>query len=625
MGQTPGDIMKKILVFLVFISSILFGETNYPQWSFEMKIWPFDILYPFQTGFATLNGVTATSNAQISDRLDSAVSKGANTVIFYIDDEQSYETFVDESGFSQTTNRIQYLVSQAHNRNLKIVCYLNGLEVLAVGAKDNLSMPTLARNYPSWLQIDIYGTSMVWYTEGQTEWIPPKSEDAWASPLCPWKDMFTNRLTSLAATGLDGVYIDATFLPGVDFDGIKWASTDSLFDIAFSNKYGLPNEITCTAWSSPKNVDWNSELWRKWIYFRHEVIRDYLADLADTARSLGMVPFFESSSCDLGAGTYLANDVAFTISGGIACSPEIEPEGDFKAAFRMAKQTRDANQEFPFWFLGWPNTAKKARREYSVTLCNSGNYYPSAETTDHFPSNSFNFMDQIRNPILNNRIPKQSTVLIYPMRSKDYTYETETSFESYIDAFAVLSENHIDFRILPLDSMASNDLENIDNIVLAGAECISDSEYSLIKNKTISLVGNNGTKNEWGNTRTIPLSFSHTADIDNITPNLSFTIDAPGSTYIEYYTDKSDTDHYFIFAYNDTLSGKIKVNNSESMVVKIYELDKPVQEITDTSISISINDYLDVIDISPIPEPSCLFFILIILALSNFICRPHRG
>jgi len=603
-GQTPGDIMKKFLVFLVFFSSILFGETNYPQWSFEMKIWPFDILYPFQTGFATLNGVTATSDAQISGRLDAAVSKGANTVIFYIDDEQSYETFVDESGFSQTTNRIQYLVSQAHNRNLKIVCYLNGLEVLAVGAKDNLSMPTLARNYPSWLQIDIEGDSMVWLTDTQTEWIPPKSEDAWASPLSPWKDMFTNRLTSLAATGLDGVYIDATFLPGVDFDGIKWASTDSLFDIAFSNKYGL---------QSPKNVDWNSELWRKWIYFRHEVIRDYLANLADTARSLGMVPFFESSSCDLGAGTYLANDVAFTISGGIACSPEIEPEGDFKAAFRMAKQTRDANQEFPFWFLGWPKTAKKARCEYSVTLCNSGNYYPSAEATDHFPANSFNFMDQIRNPILNNRIPKQNTVLIYPMRSKDYTYETETSFESYIDAFAVLSENHIDFRILPLDSMTSNDLENIDNIVLAGAECISDGEYNLIKNKTISLVGNNGTKNEWGNTRTTPLSFSHTADIDNITPNLPFTIDAPGSTYIEYYTDKSDADHYFIFAYNDNLSGKITIGNDTLMTGKIYEIDKPAQSFDSTTVEVKINDRLDVLDlsVSQIPEPGTIFFILI--------------
>ncbi|RLD10949.1 MAG: hypothetical protein DRI44_04760 [Chlamydiae bacterium] len=597
--------MKKILIFLIFLSSVSFCETNYPQWSLEMKVWPFDILYPFQTGFATLNGTTATSDTQIQNKLDAVVTKGANTVIFYIDDEQTYETFVDETGFIQTTNRIQFLVNQAHNRNLKVVCYLNGLEVIAVGAKDDSSMTTLARNYPNWLQVDVEGDSMVWMTDTQKEWIPPKSEDAWASPLSPWKNMFTNRLTSLAATGLDGVYIDATFLPGVDFDGVKWASTDLLFDAAFSNKFGL---------QSPENVDWNSETWRKWIFFRHEVIRDYLGNLADTARSLGMVPFFESSSCDLANGTFLANDVAFTISGGIACSPEIEPEGDFKAAFRMSKFTRDANQKFPFWFLGWPNTATKARREFSVTLCHSGNYYPSAEAVPHYPTNSFNFMDQIRSKILNRRVPKQSTVLIYPMRSKDYSYESESSFESYIDAFAVLAENHIDFRILPLNSMTSNDLENIDNIVLAGAECISDSEYNLMKNKTVSLVGTNGNKNEWGNTRTTPLNFSNVVNIDSITPKLPFTINAPTKTYIEYYTDPTDTNHFYIFAYNDQLSGNITIENDTLMSGKVYEIDGSAKDFDSTTLEVKITDYLDIIDlnISQVPEPGTLFFFLII-------------
>ncbi|MCK5851704.1 hypothetical protein KAH27_01635 [bacterium] len=594
--------MKNLYLF-IFFSSISFGEINYPQWSFEMKVWPFDILYPFQTGFATLNGVPATSDSEIQNKLDTVVNADANTVIFYIDDEQTYETFVDETGFTTTTNRIQYLVNEAHSRNLKVVCYLNGLEVIAVGAKDNPSMPTLARDYPSWLQIDLQGSSMVWYTENQTEWIPPKSEDAWASPLSPWENLFTNRLTSLAATGLDGVYIDATFLPGVDFDGVKWASTDSAFDVAFSNKYGL---------QSPKNVDWNSETWRKWIYFRHEVIRDYLGDLADTAHALGMAPFFESSSCDLNSGTYLANDVAFTISGGIACSPEIEPEGDFKAAFRMSKFTRDANQKFPFWFLGWPNTKAKSRREFSITLCHSGNYYPSAEATPHYPTNSFNFMDQIRTTILNRRIPKQSTILIYPMRSKDYTFETETSFDSYLDAFAALIENHIDFRILPLDSMTSNDLENINNIVLAGAECISDSEYNMLKNKTVSLVGTNGTKNEWGNTRTTALSFPNQTPIENITLKLPFTIDAPSKTYIEYYADKTDTNHFYIFAYNNLISGKINIAYDTLMNGRIYEIDKSEQNFDTTDLEIKITDYLNVVDLNltPIPEPGIALFFL---------------
>ena len=226
-------------------------------------------------------------------------------------------------------------------------------------------------------------------------------------------------------------------MPGVDSFGIKWASSDTHFQNEFQNKYGL---------SIPTSVNWNSENWRKFIYFRREVIRNYLGELADVARSNGMIPFFESSSCDLVNGTYLANDISFTISGGIACSPEIEPEGDYFAAFRMSKATRDANQNFPMWFLGWPETSEQARREFAVTLCHSGNYYPTADS--HPPTNAFHFIDLLKTSVLDKRIPFQNTALIYPMRSKDYSFQNESTFDSYNSAFETLAEMHIPFRIL---------------------------------------------------------------------------------------------------------------------------------------------------------------------------------
>ncbi len=576
-----------LYILILFLSSLAYAE--YPQWSKEMKVWPFDILYPFQTAFATKNGETATSDAEIQARLDDAVAHDANTVIFYIDEEQSYETFVDESGFSQTLSRIQYLVEQGHNRNLKIVCYVNGLEVIAVGAKDDPQMPTLARNYPDWLQVDVYGDTMSWLTTGQTSWVPPNSEDSWASPLRPWSDFFKSRITSLAETGLDGIYMDATFLPGMEDFGVKWASTDSSFDAAFQDNYGLP---------SPTEVNWDSENWRKWIYFRHQVIRDYLSAMADTARALGMVPFFESSSCDLPSGTHLANDVAFTVSGGLACSPEIEPEGNYKAAFRMSKYTRDANQDFPIWFLGWPVNAEAARREYSITLCHSGNYYPTSDATAYYPAHSFSFMDQIREPILNKRIPTQHTALIYPMRSKDYTYESESTFSAYVGAFTTLAQDHVDFRILPLETMSASDLTNIATVVLAGAESISDEEYDLIKDKTVALVGTNGTQDEWGNTRSEPLQFPQTTDIADIAPDLPFSIQAPADTYIEYYRDRADSNHFFIFAYNDKISGDIIFTDSQTMTGKVYEIDNDAYDISGTSITVPIVDYLEVIELN---------------------------
>jgi len=406
--------------------------------------------------------------------LDAARNHGANVVICYIDDEQTYETFVDTTGFNQTLSRIQYLVSEAHKRQLKVVCYLNGLEVITVGARTHAQMPSLARNMPAVLQQDLNGYAMVWYTVAQTSWIPPDSEDAWASPLSSWKDLFKARLQSLAATGLDGVYIDATFLPGIDDYGIKWASTDPGFNAAFAARYGG---------ASPAAVDWNALSWRKWIYFRHEVIRDYLAECASIARTAGMLVFFESSSSDRLAGTWLGNDTPFTISGGVACSPEIEPEGDYRAAFRMSKVTRDADQDLPMWFLGWPENAEEARREFAITLCHSGNYYPTADALEHYPADAFPFVDQLREPILSKRVSVQHTALVYPMRSKDYTWNSQSTFDAYSQAFSSLIRQHVDFRIIPLASITTQSLAGIDTLVLAGAECISDDQYALMKNK----------------------------------------------------------------------------------------------------------------------------------------------
>ncbi len=576
----------QILISLFLLASTAFAQIIYPSWTYNMKILPFDVLYPFETSFAQLNGEGETSDEEIKNKLTNAKNEGANVIVFYIDNEQSYETFVDETGFNKTLNKIKFLVNEAHNRNLKVVCYLNGLEVITVGAANNQLLPSLARNYSDWLQIDIAGDKMVWYTTEEVEWIPGNSEDAWASPLSPWRNFFKQRIISLAGTGLDGVYIDATFLPGVDSFGIKWASSDSYFTTEFQNSYGL---------SIPTTENWNSEQWRKFIYFRHEIIRDYLGELAGVARDNGMIPFFESSSCDLANGTFLANDIPFTISGGIACSPEIEPEEDYLAAFRMSKVTRDANQNFPMWFLGWPETAEQARKEFAITLCHSGNYYPTADSKP--PANAFAFINLIKPSLLDKRVPFQNTALIYPMRSKDYTFQTESTFNSYISAFKKLTQNHIPFRIMPLETITASDLEDINNVVLAGVESISDAEFNVLKNKTISLVGANGTKDKWGNTRTQVLNFDNVGDISTIKSNLPFNIKAPLFSYIEYYTDKLNANHYFIFVYSDSKSGEIIIDDSTAMLCKIYELNKPTQSINGTKITIPIADYLEVIEL----------------------------
>ncbi len=67
---------------------------TFPAWSSAMKVWPFDLLYP------------DTNESEIRANLDHAVHAGANTVIFFIEEEQMYRTFVDEDGWSSILEKI---------------------------------------------------------------------------------------------------------------------------------------------------------------------------------------------------------------------------------------------------------------------------------------------------------------------------------------------------------------------------------------------------------------------------------------------------------------------------------------------------------------------------------------
>ena len=546
---------------------------KFPAWTYAMKVWPFDILFP------------GTSLAQIRENLDCAVNHSANTVIFYIEEEQMYRTFVDESGFSAILVKIRYLIEQAHLRKLKVICYLNGLEVMAHGAYNNPTVPTLYRNHPEWIQIDINGKPMVW-TGIEADWVKKDMEDAWASPYSGFRDLFKDRITRLGQNGLDAVYIDQASLPGMQNLGNKWASNDTGFASAFKNRYGL---------SVPTKVDWESTGWRKFVYFRHQAMQEYLHELAETARSYGIVPFFESSANDTSDGTLLGNEPALSVMPGIATSPEIEPEGDYQSAFRMAKFARDIRQDQPILYLGWPESKKAARKEFAVTICQSGNYYPTADSP--YPPRAFKFLDSLRLPVLSRRVPYQEMALIYSARNKDFSFKNERAFGLYTTAFETLEERHLPFKITPLETLTTDALQDVGPIVLPGVESMTDAEFKLLSSHQVVLIGNNGTRDKWHQPRAKPLKFPHVIPLSSLKSNMPFALKAPTSTMIEYYVDRDDSRHFYLFAFSSSIDGQISLKSGSFMSAKIYELDHKARSLSGTSITVDIKDYLEVISL----------------------------
>ena len=546
---------------------------KFPAWAYAMKVWPFDILYP------------GTSQGQINQRLAVAVNHGANTVIFYIEEEQMYRTFVDESGFSNILQKIGYLIEQSHLRKLKVIGYLNGLEVMAHGAYKNPAVPTLYRNHPEWVQKDITGKPMVWIGI-ESDWITKDMEDAWASPYSGFRDLFKDRLKRLGQKGLDAVYIDQASLPGFQNLGDKWASSDADFASAFKNRYGL---------SVPVRADWETTAWRKFVYFRHEAVQEYLEDLADTARTYGIAPFFESSANDTLGGTLLGNEPALSVMSGIAVSPEIEPEGDYRTAFRMAKFARDIRQNQPILYLGWPESKTAARREFAAAVCQSGNYYPTADSP--FPANAFKFLDGLRSSVLSRRVPYQEIGLIYSARNKDFSFEDEKTFELYTEAFETLEKGHLPFKIVPLETLTAAALQDVGPIVLPGIESMTDAEFKLVSSHPVVLVGTNGTRDQWHRARAKPLKFPRVISMSSLKSDMPFTVKAPSGTMIEYYADRDDSRRFYLFAFSTSEGGEIRLVSGSSLSAIIYELDRKTRTLSGTDITVDIKDYLEVISL----------------------------
>jgi alpha-galactosidase len=555
---------------------------DFPDWSFHLKLWPFDILLP------------STTHAQITERLDIAVTAQANATIVYIEEEHMYGTFVDETGFAGILQSLAFLTSEAHQRGLKVIVYVNGLEVMTHGAVDPVTcapqpIATMAKEHPDWMQLDLEGEPVV-YSCLDLEWVTADMEDAWVSPFSPYRDLFKNRIAAFGTAGIDGVYIDATFLPGLQLDeeNPRWATTDQAAAAAFTTATGL---------ELPTEEDWSDPRWREWLRWRHAVIGDYLGDLADAAWVTAMVPFWESSTNDTDTGTLLGNETAITARNTMGFSPEIEPEGDGMAAFRMFQSARDFAPDHPLIYLGWPETRTEADEQLATALSFSSTLYPTADAP--YPSSVFAFADSIRNEVLKKRSPHWGHVaLIYSTRNKDWTYPEAQHFEAYDAAWRELTSAHIPFRILVLEDLTSEALAPFDTVILPALPSISDAEHALLKTKNILALDEVGTRDEMWASRTEPLSWPHlvSGDLEDLETGLPFELEAPLTTRISFFDDGAHG--FFLFAVPDPgAGGSVSLLAEEDLDLTLFRPGQEPENLGGTSISIPDLDSLGVIHI----------------------------
>lgn len=179
-----------------------------------------------------------------------------------------YESFLDPAAKLQD---IRQAAAAAHAAGNKAFVYIAGLECITAHADQ--TPHSLFKDHPDWVQRQLDGQPAV-FGGGVAFWVAPGDEDVWISPYATaWRARYMSLVRQVAATGIDGVYVDIPYWM-THFEGWEksWASFDDYTLAAFKHETGLDarglhlNDIADPGF-------------RRWIDFRIRTITDFMREI----------------------------------------------------------------------------------------------------------------------------------------------------------------------------------------------------------------------------------------------------------------------------------------------------------------------------------------------------------
>lgn len=213
---------------------------------------------------------------EIGELLNELVEQGVTVVEA---DSRLSEYLTDEE-FESEVRLMSSVAGLARERNLKVVWYGTSLEVVSIGGEIGRSM---SKDHPDWVQLSWNGTPNVFYGS-KVFWIEPGDESAWMSPRSGYREYFFSRLEAIAASGIDGFWLDVPLYN--DVVG-RWASYNPADIAQFETDTGL---------LMPKPDDQGrfdpaDPIARAWIWWRHVEIDRFLKEARE--RVLAVNPNFK--------------------------------------------------------------------------------------------------------------------------------------------------------------------------------------------------------------------------------------------------------------------------------------------------------------------------------------------
>ncbi len=269
-----------------------------------------------QTGQDWTHYVRIAGNGLRSDNADQIVRSATETNVFGIEVDNDipgrFESFVDPT---EKLKAIHAVAEKAHAAGNFAFVYIAGTECITAHAAT--AAHSLAKDHPDWLQRKITGEPAL-FGGGSAFWIREGDEDVWISPFAPeWRKIYMERVRQIAATGIDGVYVDIPYWM-THFDGWEdtWVSFDDYTVAAFKAKTGL------NAKTDLKLGDFHDANFCKWVDFRIDAITDFMREIDHNVKVVNpkcktiaeIYPGIEESAVRVGSDVYDLYGVVDTIA-----------------------------------------------------------------------------------------------------------------------------------------------------------------------------------------------------------------------------------------------------------------------------------------------------------------------
>jgi len=373
-----------------------------------------------------------------------------------------YESFLDPS---EKLAAIRKLALAAHADNNKAFVYIAGTECITAHA--DKSAHSVVKDHPDWLQRKITGEPAV-FTAGAAFWIRAGDEDVWISPYAPdWRKTYMERVRQIAATGIDGIYIDIPYWM-THFDGWEstWASFDEYTVAAFKKQTGLDarHELILG--------DFSDANFRKWIDFRIDTFTSFMREIRENARSVNpsvmvipeIYPGIESEATRVGADVYQL----YAVVDAIAHEYEFG-EGEHMASSRSQLEWflyqagmlsfRAFAQEKATWILNysWDGDKGVDPREAMKNLAMSqviagANFW---DAPGHVMAGSndpqtraliFEWIKKYERTLYSPRLPMDPVGVYFSPKSRDY--DADRFLPSYRGVLVLLLQKHREFQVV---------------------------------------------------------------------------------------------------------------------------------------------------------------------------------